>query len=233
MKRILTLGLLLTVGALNIFAQAGISAISGTVRDATGGAISGAKVTVANDSKGIHRELDTNEAGIFSAPALVPAPGYSITVTKAGFGKYETKDITLNVGQSLDVPVLLPVATAATTVDVTAQTPIVDETKSGVSSTVSQTQIENLPSNGRRVDNFVLGTSPAVTNDGEFGLLSFRGVAMGNSFLTDGNDNDEPFYNENAGTEPELEARFPQMRCRSSRSFRMDFRPSSVARWVV
>jgi hypothetical protein len=59
-------------------------------------------------------------------------------------------------------------------------------------------QIDNLPINGRRVDSYVLMT-PAVVKDGEFGLLSFRGIAMGNSFLTDGNDTTNSFYNENAG----------------------------------
>src|SRR5205823_2304943 len=59
-------------------------------------------------------------------------------------------------------------------------------------------QIQNLPINGRRVDSFVLLT-PAVVPDGTFGLLSFRGIAGGNSFLTDGNDTTEQFYNENAG----------------------------------
>jgi hypothetical protein len=48
------------------------------------------------------------------------------------------------------------------------------------------------------VDSFVLLT-PGVSNDGTFGLLSFRGVAGGNSFLVDGNDTTEQFYNENAG----------------------------------
>ena len=35
--------------------------------------------------------------------------------------------------------------------------------------------------------------------DGTFGLVSFRGIAGGNSFLTDGNDTTEQYYNENAG----------------------------------
>jgi len=48
------------------------------------------------------------------------------------------------------------------------------------------------------VDSFVL-LQPAVTNDGTFGLLTFRGVAAGNAFLVDGNDTTEQFYNENAG----------------------------------
>ena len=88
MKKLLTLCLLLGVGAVNIFAQAGISAISGTVRDASGAVIAGAKVTVANESKGIRRDLDTNDAGLFSAPALVPSSGYSVEVNKSGFAKY-------------------------------------------------------------------------------------------------------------------------------------------------
>ncbi len=56
----------------------------------------------------------------------------------------------------------------------------------------------DLPINGRRVDSFVLNT-PGVTNDATFGLLTFRGVAGNNSFLLDGNDNTEQFYDENAG----------------------------------
>jgi hypothetical protein len=75
MKRILTLCLLLSAGAVNIFAQAGLSAITGSVHDASGAVVPGAKVTVANESKGIRRELESNGAGIFSAPALVPADG--------------------------------------------------------------------------------------------------------------------------------------------------------------
>jgi hypothetical protein len=67
-----------------------------------------------------------------------------------------------------------------------------------VSQVVTTAQIDNLPINGRRVDSFVLLT-PGVTNDGQFGLVSFRGVAGGNTFLTDGNDTTNQFYNENAG----------------------------------
>ena len=79
-----------------------------------------------------------------------------------------------------------------------AEAPLVEDTKSGVTATVGSDQIDSLPINGRRVDSFVLLT-PAVTNDGEFGLISFRGIAAGNAFLTDGNDTTNSFYNENAG----------------------------------
>src|SRR5258708_20955317 len=83
------------------FAQsvAGLGAISGVVRDASGAAIPGAQVVVANESKGIKRTLSTTEAGVFTAPSLVPSPGYSVTANKAGFAQYELKDNQGPLGQ--------------------------------------------------------------------------------------------------------------------------------------
>jgi hypothetical protein len=153
---------------------------------------------VANDGKGIKRNITTTDAGVFTAPALVPSTGYSLVVSKTGFNNYEVKDFDLTVGQNVDFKVVLQVGSSSTKVDVTAEAPLVEDTKTGVTSMVGKDQIDNLPINGRRVDSFVLLT-PAVTNDGEFGLISFRGIAAGNSFLTDGNDTTNSFYNENAG----------------------------------
>jgi hypothetical protein len=83
------------------FAQsvAGLGAISGTVRDASGAGVPAAQVVVANESKGIKRTLSTTDAGVFTAPSLVPAAGYTISVTKQGFNQYDAKDIEVLVGQ--------------------------------------------------------------------------------------------------------------------------------------
>ncbi len=182
------------------FAQsvAGLGAISGTVRDASGAGVPAAQVVVANESKGIKRTLSTTDAGVFTAPSLVPAAGYTISVTKQGFNQYDAKDIEVLVGQNVNLEVVLAVAGTTTQVDVLAAAPLVDSTKTDVSQVINSTQILDLPINGRRVDSFVL-LSPAVVPDGTFGLISFRGVAGGNSFLTDGNDTTESYYNENAG----------------------------------
>jgi hypothetical protein len=200
MKRLITLLVCALVCSAGLLAQAvaGLGAVSGTVRDASGAVVPGATVVVANDAKGIKRTMTTTDAGVFSAPALVPATGYSITITKQGFSNYEVKDFEILVGQTVDFRPTLQVGGASIKVEVSAEAPMVEDTKSGVTATVGEKQIMDLPINGRRVDSFVLLT-PAVTNDGEFGLISFRGVAMGNSFLTDGNDTTESFYNENAG----------------------------------
>jgi len=135
---------------------------------------------------------------VFSAPALAPGSGYQVTVTAAGFAAYDVKSLVLLVGQNMDLKVALAVAASATQVEVMGIAPLVEDTKSDLSQVVDSLQIVDLPINGRRVDNFVLLT-PGVTNDGNYGLLTFRGMANGNTFLLDGNDNTEQFYVENAG----------------------------------
>src|SRR4051812_41315566 len=199
MKKTIAISVLALASTVVAFAQvAGMGAISGAVRDASGAVIPDTQVVVANESKGIHRTIRTSEAGIFAATALVPATGYVVTVTKQGFSTYEAKDIQVQVGQNIDLSIVLTVAGAVTEVSVEAVAPIVDSTKTDVSQVIDTRQIQDLPINGRRVDSFVL-LSPAVVPDGTFGLVSFRGIAGGNSFLTDGNDTTEQYYNENAG----------------------------------
>src|SRR5437588_3582744 len=115
-----------TCGAAFGQSVAGLGAISGTVRDASGAAVPAAQVVIANESKGIRRTLSTTEAGVFTAPSLVPAPGYAVKVTKQGFADYELKDIQVMVGQNLGLEVVIAVAGAATQVQVESTAPIVD-----------------------------------------------------------------------------------------------------------
>jgi outer membrane receptor protein involved in Fe transport len=184
----------------SVFAQAagGVAGISGTVHDPSGSAVPNAKVVISSASQGQVRSVTTNGSGAFTAPSLIPGPGYRVSVTAAGFTVYDLKDIDLQVGQNLDLNVNLQVGNASTQVEVTATASLVDDTKNDVSTVVDNQQIQELPVNGRRVDSFVLLT-PGVSNDATFGLLTFRGVAGNNSFLVDGNDNTEQFYDENAG----------------------------------
>ena len=192
---------ILAIGCLasgSAFGQAASASVSGTVLDPTGGAVPEAEVTVANTALGIDRKLKSNGSGIFTATNLTPAPGYTVTVSKPGFSRFEVTPFELVVGQALSLTVNLSVAATGQQVSVTAEAPIVETTKTDVSGVVDSNQIENLPINGRRVDSFVL-LQPGVTNDASFGLLTFRGNAGGNTFMTDGVDTTNTFYDENAG----------------------------------
>ena len=177
----------------------GVGAISGVVTDPSGALVSGAQVVVDNPRLGVHRSLTTTSGGIFNAPALVPNSGYEVTVNAPGFTSFENRDITVLVGQNVNVQAKLQLAASATTqVQVTESAPVVNEEKIDVSQNIDQGQIDHLPINGRRVDQFVLLT-PGVIPDGTFGDISFRGIGTGNTFLLDGNDTTEQFYMENAG----------------------------------
>jgi outer membrane receptor protein involved in Fe transport len=178
-------------------ASAGTAALSGVVRDPSGSSVPGAKVVISSEGQGVIRTLTTNADGVFTAPALIPGPGYKVAVTAPGFNAYEART-DLRVGQNVDVKVELTVGTTSTSVDVSATAQLVEDTKTDLSGVVDNRAIQDLPINGRRVDSFVLLT-PGVSDDGNFGLLTFRGVAGQNSFLVDGTDTTESFYNENAG----------------------------------
>jgi outer membrane receptor protein involved in Fe transport len=200
MRKHLAVSILALVSAAGAFAQAvaGLGAVSGTVRDASGAVVPNAAVVISNESRGITRTLRSTDAGVFAAPALTPSSGYSIVVAKEGFARWEAKDFTVQVGQTVDFSVALAVAATTTQVEVTGEAPLVEVNKTGVSQVVGAEQIQNLPINGRRADTFAL-LSPAVVRDGTFGLVSFRGTVGSNSFLTDGNDTTNSFYQENAG----------------------------------
>ena len=91
----------------SVFAQAagGVAGISGTVRDASGAAVPNAKVVISSASQGQIRSVTSNGAGVFTAPSLIPGPGFEVTVTATGFAPYDIKDIDLLVGQNLDLNV--------------------------------------------------------------------------------------------------------------------------------
>jgi hypothetical protein len=200
MKKLVTILSLAVLFSAASFGQAtaGQGAISGTVLDASGAPVPGAKVVVSNASLGLNRELVTTAAGIFAAPALVPEKGYKVSVEKQGFSKYEAENLVVQVGETVNLTVTIAVGAMAQQVDVTASAPIVDDVKTETSQVVGNDLINNLPINGRRVDSFVQLT-PAVTKDADFGLLTFRGMAGHNSFLVDGVDTTNQYYNENAG----------------------------------
>jgi hypothetical protein len=179
-------------------AQPGTATIVGTVRDPSGAAVPDAAVELENRARGIRRSLKTDSEGAFSLLGLVPATGYRLTVTKAGFSEYVLESIKLQVGEEVNFLVPLTITPARARVSVDESATITGQYRTEVSQVVGNSQILNLPINGRRVDTYVLLT-PAVVPDGVAGLVSFRGVAGGNAFLTDGNDTSNQFFNENAG----------------------------------
>ena len=192
--------LLLTAPAsLSAQSLAGLGALHGSVTDPSGAVIAKADIVVLNPAFGLTREVISSSEGAFEAPSLPPADGYQIMVKMTGFATYVASGISVHVGENVFVPIVLKISQAAETVSVDASATALDVTRLGVSELVSQHEINELPINGRRVDQFVLLT-PGVTTDGANGELTFRGVPGNNLFLQDGMDVTQQWGQDDAGS---------------------------------
>jgi len=157
--------LLLFVLALtpSVIAQDINGSIAGTVQDATGAGVPGAKVSVTNtDQNQIVRSVTTDNSGNFSAP-LLPIGKYAVTAEAKGFKKATQKDITLNVNDKLTVNLKLEIGDIQQEVTVEAA-PVAVEMQSPVQSTVIEgTQIRELALVTRNYEQLV-ALMPGVTS---------------------------------------------------------------------
>jgi hypothetical protein len=176
----------------------GTANIEGIVSDPTGAVLPGVTVTVRNMDTNATRELVTDDGGRYRASALQPGR-YEVNATLSGFTMTPLTGIKASVGTTTTVDVALRPASVSEEVTVVAEAPLIDTARTDVSSVVSETAIQNLPINGRRWENFVL-LSPGVTNDGNFGLVSYRGISgLYNNNTVDGVDNNQAFFSEARG----------------------------------
>jgi len=100
------------------FAQKENGQIAGTIQDASGAVVSGAKVSAKGLNTGLMRETTSNSSGLFTLPSLPPGP-YEVVIEASGFQKV-TQQVTVSVGAITEVSTTLKVGGAATTVEVTA-----------------------------------------------------------------------------------------------------------------
>ena len=122
--------------------------LSGTVHDASGAVVSGAKVAALNVGTGVVREVTANSDGVYSAPNLLPGQ-YQVTVSSKGFQTSSQKGITLSVGASQTLNVSLKVGEVTQTVEVNAELAGVQTDSSAISAVVDSRTVRELPLNGR------------------------------------------------------------------------------------
>jgi outer membrane receptor for ferrienterochelin and colicin len=181
-------------------AQAGLGngRLEGDTIDTSGAAIPGATVTVKNVATGISFQRTTNADGSFTVIALPPG-AYEVTIEKQGFKKTVVRDVAVHVGTTSTIRPQLAVGTAETVISVSAEAPLVDSTQSAVSSVIRQNSISQLPLNGRNFTDFVLLT-PGASTDGDFGMVSFNGLAGNyNNYTVDGANDNNAFFAQQIG----------------------------------
>jgi hypothetical protein len=207
--------LLASLTAPHLQAQSDTGAISGTATDATGGVIPGASVVATNKDNGLRLTGQTNSSGEFKILA-VPRGNYSVVISATGF-QPETAAVTITVSSTQDVIFQLKPAGAATTVEVTGTSPLVDTSDGTIGATIQGEQVTELPLNGRNFTNLALLT-PGVTrgaygdnasgggsanntetiryNESGDAALSVNGLRpQANNYLLDGVDNNDGLVN--------------------------------------
>jgi Carboxypeptidase regulatory-like domain/TonB dependent receptor len=198
-KRVCAMIALIVAFAAPAAAQTAASGtVEGIVKDPTGGVLPGVTVIVRNMETNVARETVTDEGGRYRAAALQPGR-YEVSAELAGFEGAKVADVIVQVGQNVPIDVQLRPAGVSETLTVSGESPVIDIARTDVSNVVGQQAITNLPINGRRWENFVL-LSPGVTNDGNFGLVSYRGISgLYNNNTVDGVDNNQAFFSEARG----------------------------------
>src|SRR5262245_2197892 len=136
--------------------------ISGTVTDPSGARLPGAEVTVMQTATGAARNVITNEAGVYVLPRLATGP-YRLEVTLPGFRTFVQTGIVLEVNASPVVNVQLDVGQVTETIEVQANTDLVETQKVGVGQVMETRQILELPLNGRNVTELITLSGAATT----------------------------------------------------------------------
>jgi hypothetical protein len=145
------------------WAQVDTGTIAGAVTDESGGVLPGVTVTVSNPATGQVRTAVTNDIGKYQVAALQPSR-YTVKIELSGFGSVIREGVTVNVGATAEVDVILKVASHQETIIVTGEAPLVDAAKTDVSSVVSKETIETLPSRTRSYLDYALLMPAAAPN---------------------------------------------------------------------
>lgn len=174
--------------------------ISGTVTDPSGAAIPHVAITALETDRGIRYTSASDEAGRYEFVGLPPA-AYDVTAQVSGFQTVVQKGVVVTVGGAAIVDFQLKVATAAQTVEVSAQPPVVETERGSQSDTLTDRYITDLPIDRRDYLTFTLlmpgvSNSTRLADDQDFRVkqtpqsgLSFYGSnGRGNSVTVDGGE---------------------------------------------
>jgi Carboxypeptidase regulatory-like domain/TonB-dependent Receptor Plug Domain len=192
------------------------ASLTGTIRDNTGAVIPDASVTLKNTATGIARDLKTNSAGEYVA-AAVPPGQYNLTVSVAGFRKYQADGVVLRVAQNARIDVTMRVGNTHEEVTVHGEgLPQVNTQSSELGGTITGKELRQLQLNGRNFTQLIT-LVPGVSNQtgqdegvvGAEGSISYSvngGRTEYNNWEVDGGDMMDNGSNFSLNVYPSVEA---------------------------
>jgi len=190
------IGLLIALGSLGLqtaaFAQQKLATFEGVVTDNENSGLPGAAVSLKNSETGYSYASVTRPDGRFLFGGIEPGQ-YEFTVKLDGFNSYFQKGLTLNVGASVSLTIKLTPATLEEQVTVVAEAPLVEVTKSEISSVVGRKEIDDLPMVSRSIAQ--LAILKAGTAGSGSDIRSGAQPGGSSEVLVDGVSNEFHYYN--------------------------------------
>jgi hypothetical protein len=186
------------------FSQVTTAAIHGTVTDASGAVLPGAKVTAMNNATGIATATTSNASGFYTFPNLQIGP-YTVSISAVGFQSSTTSGIVLDANANREVDAALKIGTQATTVQVTANAVQVETSNTQIEQVATAEQLESIPLEGRDPAGVQRLEPGNVESSDRFGNFSSDGSQTPqNSYVLNGIDiNDGPLQNEGIQVNPD------------------------------
>ena len=143
-------------------AQILYGSVVGIVKDATGGAIPGATVTIVNKETNLTREATTNAEGSYSIINVLPGP-YDLKVTLTGFRDVARPNVEITIGQIARADFTLEIGTVAESVMVVGESPMLQTDKADVHTSLRAAELTNMPLNRYRNFQALLSLAPGTT----------------------------------------------------------------------
>jgi outer membrane receptor protein involved in Fe transport len=164
-------------------AQEQRGAIEGLVKDTSGAVMPGATVEAKAENGAVVSTV-TDASGTFRFPSVAPGT-YSVTATLSGFAPQTLGDIRVGLGQIKKVDFQLSLAGVTESVQVTAESPLVDVRQTARQTNIRAEQVELLPK-GRDFTSLVT-QAPGANDESKLGGLSIDGASAGeNRYIVDG-----------------------------------------------
>jgi Carboxypeptidase regulatory-like domain/TonB dependent receptor len=199
MKKYSFIVVFIVLSATTLIGQQNITSASlrGRVLDANQAAVRGATVTASNVATNQKLTATTDSEGRYRFPSLVVGD-YRVSVKAMGFAELEAQ-ITVTIGQAVEMPLSLKVAGVAERVEVFNEAPVIETVRTQVAETIRPREINELPLNGRNYLDLALlvpGVSPTNTGSNqrfaETSAVPGQGLSIAgqrnlyNSFIVDG-----------------------------------------------
>lgn len=160
-------------------AQTTFGSLVGTITDASGAAVAGAKVTLTNQETNQVHFMETSEAGTYSFVNLSPG-NYRVDVDLTGFKHLTLSKLQVQIGGTARADAALQVGNVSETVEVSSAAPLIQTDTANLGGVIEGRTIQDIPLNGRNVNNLLTLVPGVIAQGSTSGNMSTNLIAYGN-----------------------------------------------------